>query len=1010
MLGEQSSVATESTALTSNELTQEINQTQEVFTGEEINVAGLKTGLGKIIGETIKETIQPIKKSVTRKQPIKSNAEPIDVIDTSLLPKSETIVDTNAIQSPTIQPTSSKNSVFTEKQKQMQDVVQSEKAAINPEEILAQQNVEAEKIAKMREEGERLVPGKLTFNYEVLNTTDDVSSLIETNAKLFGISTEKINFKDVIKSAENLGFSKQYVNDLVNGKLGVDPIKSYQTNMLLEIVNKDSAKKLAQVAKGNVTEQQANSIMKDLTFNSVLIESALGYKSNIGASLGVMKMPINDMTKIGDFSAIKDFDEFRKFAESYTKSNKETQNKLISNLTRGATISKLNNIYIGGILSRPGTHIKNIVSTLSTIPLRMVHTGVASGLDISRYNFGKLIGNDVSRSVYFSEVLSQIVATKKAFENGFQALRVAKQNQLNPDALIASKMETQKFAVDIFSLKEGDSNFYTGFAKTINYLAQAPGKALFSADEVMKGINYTFELESFITRQSIKAHDEVLAKKGTIEEAATAYDNTATFLYDNPPDFLHDLALENVFLKPLEPGLLKTFKDVSNNPSLTSLAIKQYVPFVQTPSNVYSQVFEEIPVVAFATKKARADISSGDPARVQTALAKQATGTALMLYGATLATDGDITGPGPKDKAERQRLIDQGWQPYSIVMDLSWLPGIKRKKYDKDDRLVKGTGNYEGKYFFSYVGLEPIGALLSMGAGYSDYARYEDNQDSLSSFIHGSVPAIGEYAVSHPLLEGAARVGEFVSNIQSTMSDEKLDKSINEFISGLGVRAYKSVLPLSGLQKSARELYDPYEREYKVDSKEYGLLAGVLEAQNKIYNNVPGLSDYLPRKINIWNEELTYDTAISPLRATKGKALEANQILIATGTKYNAPSNIAEKTIEGTGIPLSIKLTDKEYNEMISIANERLLLSERIISKWNVLSTSIDLEAVKGTPVQLKKVQMGLAQEMETVFRDARNTLIQDSEYSDAIQQRFYDELEKVNEDVVESPDEFNIR
>lgn len=997
MLGEQTSVAPQDTTPTSNELTQNINETQEVFTGEEMDVAGLKTGAIKFIGKKIQENIQPLKKSVTREKAV---AETVDV-DTTVLPKSEAVSETNVIQTPAVLPTKPATAL-SEKQQKIQDVVQSTKQ-ITPEELIAQQNIEAEKIAKMREEGKRLVPGELSFNYEVLNTDDNVSALIEANAKLFNIKTQNITFDEVIESAKDLGFSEKYINDLISGKLEIDPVSAYQTNKLLKVVQTDMNEKLSRVAKGLVTPQESIDIMKEISFNSVLIQNAKTYKTNIAQSLAIMKAPVGDVTSLADISSLKNMDELQLFAEKYINSNQETKNKLINGLAIGSTYQKLNNIFISGLLSRPGTHIKNIASTLSTIPLRMANTTLAAGADVVRYGFGKLIGQDVRRSVYFSDTLSQIVATKKALMNGFEALQYARKNGLRTDATDASKLESKQFNVDIFDVKEGSP--FAPFANFFNYATQAPGKALFLADEFMKGINYTFELESYITKQSIKAHDDVLVNKGTIEQAAAAYDNVAASIYDNPPDFIHDLAIENVFLKPLEPGLLKQIKDAGNDSTFSSLLIKTQMPFLQTPTNIYSQVFEEIPVLAIATKKARSDLSSGDPARIQMALAKQGTGAAMLYLGASFATDGSITGAGPKSKAEYQRLVDQGWQPYSIVMDLSFMSADKRKQYDADTRLVKGTGDYEGKYFFSYEGLEPIGALLAMGAGYSDYARYEDNPDNLNSFVYGAVPAIAEYAISHPLLEGIQKTGAFLSQIGPNISEDRIDKTINDFIAGLGERAYKSVVPLSGLQKSTREIADPFQRDYKINGDEDPLLAGVFQAYNKITNNVPGMSDALPRKINIWNEELTYETSWSPLRASKGKALKANQVLIATGTQYNKPNNRAEKTING--IPLSTRLTEEEYREMIAIANDELLLSDRIVSKWEDLKDGIDLEAVKGTPVQLKKVQLSLAQEMEFVFSKARELLIN---RSDEIQQRLMDELEEVDENVVETSNEFNIR
>jgi hypothetical protein len=985
-----------------SQLMEQINTPAEsVFTGEKEQVAGIRK-------ETLERIIQPVQKSLKRRRAIDNvPEEPAPKVDTSTLPQSEIVKESDAVQAPIVQPTAPQTKPLTKKQKQIQETVESAEQ-FTPEQLIVRQREEAENIARMREAGERLVPGKLTFNYEVLNSTDDVNALIEANAKMYGIKSENITFEEVIDSAKDLGFDKKFIENLMTGEVRVNQelaVNSYRTNKLIKILQTDLDAKMVRVKEGNVTEQEMISMMKDISFNGVLLQSAKNYKTNLGQGLGTLRAKIDDITDIGDLSGLKTIDDFKRFAEKYLNSSQETKNKLVQGVTTGKTIDKLSMIYIGGLLSRPGTHIKNIASTLSAIPLRWANKSTAATFDVARYGFGKMIGQDVSRSVYFSETVSEIVATKQALLNGFDAARFAYKNGFRRDALEASKFESSKMDVDIFDVTE--TNPFGGFFKFFNYAAKAPGKALFIADEFMKGINYTYELESYATRQAIKAHDDVLINKGTIEEAAAAYDNMATSIFDNPPDFIHDLAAEDVFLKPLEPGKLKKFKDVTNDASLSSFVIKTQIPFLQTPTNLYSQVFEEIPVLAFATKRARQDIASGDPARVQMAIAKQSTGAGAMYLASSWAADGSITGPGPADKAEFKRLIDQGWKPYSIVLDFSGLTPEQREKYNEDGRLVRGTGNYEGKYFFSYEGLEPIGALLAIGASYSEYAKYEDNPDMLNSFIYGALPGVAEYAMSHPLLEGISRIGKVVSDIKSNLTEQTADKLLNDFIAYAMEIGYKStpiVGQLSGLQKSVAEAIDPYQRDYKLNGDEHPLLAGVLQGYKKIASNVPGLSSSLPRKINIWNESLTNDTAWSPLRASKGKALEANEILVATRTPYNAPSNRVEKTLNG--IPVSIKMLDSEYRELIEIANEELMMSERIISKWQDLAEGIDIQAVKGTPVQLKRVQQDLAREMESIFSKARDILV---ERSPEIQQKLMDEYDKANEVTVESPDELGL-
>lgn len=988
-------------AAQSNEFLQEVETNESIFADkeEQLQVAG------RFSKKTLETILQPLQKSLTRKQTQNNIPEvPKEKIDTTTIPKSEAVNETDAVQVAPVQPTVPQVKPLTKKQKQIKEAVQNSEQ-FTPEQILVRQRQEAEKIASMREEGKSLVPGDLTFNYESLNTSDDISALIEANAKMYGIKSENITFEEVAQSASEAGFSKKEIENLMSGKLEVNPVTSYQTNQLIKILTLDLDEKLSKVKKGEVTEQQAIQIMKDAQFNGLLLQNAKGHITNLAQSFGVLRAKVDNFSDLGELTGLKTIDEFKQFAEKYTNASNDTKKKLVNELAKGKTIDKLSMIYVGGLLSRPGTHIKNIVSTLSAVPLRWANKSTAAGIDVARYGFGKLIGQDVQRSVYFAETLSEIVATKQALLNGFNAARFAYKNGFRQDALAASKFETSKIDVDIFDVKEGSP--FAGFFKFFNYAAKAPGKALFIGDEFLKGVNYTYELESYATRQAIKAHDDVLMNKGTIEEAAAAYDQMAASVFDNPPDFIYDKAIENVFLKPLEPGLLKKFKDVTNDPSLGNYILKTQIPFLQTPTNLYSQVFEQIPALAFATKKARQDIASGDPAKVQMVIAKQATGLGAMYIASNFAAEGSITGPGPSDRAEFKRLIDQGWKPYSIVLDFSGLTPEQRAKYDKDERLAKGTGNFEGKYFVSYEGLEPIGALMAFGASYAEYAKYEDDPNKLNALIHGALPGIAEYAMSHPLLEGIQRIGKALTETGRDLTDQKADEILNDLIAYTAEIGYKSTPifgQLSGLKKSTAQAIDPYQRDYKINGDEHPALKGIFQAYNKIASGTPGLSATLPKKINIWNEPLTNDVAWSPLMASKGKALAANEILIATKTPYGAPSDRISETING--IPVSIKMLDSEYRELIAIANDELMLSDRIINKAEAMGESINLQAIKGTPVQLAKVQNELSLEMERTFSKARKILI---ERSPEIKQRLYDEFDIANESTIESSEDLGI-
>lgn len=950
------------------------------FTGESEVVAGLGSIVTKL-GKKAVGQLQPVLKTIGRTPDKKMDVD-INVPESPLPADelTEKIIDRNVIEK--VPP---KTKVQENIQKQID-----ENPTITPEELAAKQDVELARIKQAKLEGTPLKPGKFYFNYNVLNATDDVAALIEANANLVGIKANNIKWEDVIKSSQDIGLSKKDIEELLTGKLKVSPELAYKTNELIKITQNNLAVKLAKVRAGQMTEQDMVDLVKEISFNGILLQQARQYKTNIAQSLGILRAKVDNVQDISQISSFKNPEELKIFADKYLNASKETQNKLIDGVTKGFSISKLSNIYVSGLVSRPSTHFKNIFATALAIPLRWANKAGAAAMDVIRVSSVQ----DQEREVFFSEVMSEIFSTGEALKNGFVAARYATKNGKSINALDATKFEGTNPFGDIFDIKDG-SPFSFGL-KFFNYTAAAASKALFVGDEFVKGVGYTYELNGYITNQSIKAHNKVLKEGGDLTQAASAYDDVANSIYDNPPSSIHDIAVENAFLRPLDQGTLKNMENLINSPTTAGFFLKTQIPFFKTPTNIYSQTFEQIPLLALATKKARQDLSSGDPARVQLALSKQSIGLGLMYLASQRAADGDITGPGPKNINERKLLEAQGWRPYSFVINTT------SKKFEDANKsmLTKGTGNYEGKSFLSYEGLEPVGALLAIGASYTDYARYEDDPNLLNSMIYGVVPGIAEYATNHPLLDGVNSIGKFFDTIKSSTSEDRLDTAVKELVSGAGVLAYKSIVPLSGAQKSVREKTDEYKRDYKVQSQDYKGLEGVLEALNKIRDNLPFGSNDLPKKLNIWAEPLEYEDAWMPLRASKGKALEANEILINTRTPYGAPTDRFQMTTPD-GLSVSVKFTPPEYKRMIEIANFDLNLSERIIETWASAKEEIEISAQTGTEVQLQKLHKVLLKTMNDTFNEAKKQLVTNSELSDKIQQRIEDEANKIRDDIV---------
>jgi hypothetical protein len=201
--------------------------------------------------------------------------------------------------------------------------------------------------------------------------------------------------------------------------------------------------------------------------------------------------------------------------------------------------------------------------------------------------------------------------------------------------------------------------------------------------------------------------------------------------------------------------------------------------------------------------------------------------------------------------------------------------------------------------------------------------------------------------------------------------------------------AGRTVIPLSGLVTSVREKTDPYQREYKIDANaESSLPTGIRQGINDVLNTVPGLSDTLPLKLNLWGEPVEYEYAWAPIRMKEGKQTEADQIIIQTGAKVKMPARNLTEAVE-KGLSVTVDLNPNEYNEMLLIANDPagLNLQEGIVGY---------AEEIKDLP--LYRQQSMINDYIQETFSKARKLLYTNSQYSEDIQARIQERADIIRD------------
>lgn len=829
------------------------------------------------------------------------------------------------------------------------------------------------------------VPPTTVFNLPKMETTEDIKSTIETMNKMSGIKTQTITFDDVRTAAEGAGIGPQFIDDITSGKLQVTPENTYKALNAMVASGKHLDGLAAKVADGSATPTELAEMAQTIHFHNLLQQSVKGYQTNVAQSLAVMRMPRDGAVDISNI--LENFGnetDIVKFAQAYLDvKTPEGKANMIKSMAQGNPWEKMYTVYVNGILSRPGTHLKNALSNTVFLPWRMTERAIASTIGTVRQGIG--LGGDDAYSLM--EVPTMLASTTTAVRNGWELMSHAFVNGVPKGWSDPTKIARQQSRLELFNAK-ADGSLLSAGIKAINYVTTLPGRALMTSDEFFKGVNYTYELSAETTRLGIKTFDDALKSGATVSDALKAKSDAIDKFLLEPPDYITGLAETGTFTQRLEGTAGKIQSALTPN-TATGFALRTQIPFIATPVNVMGEAVARTPLAPFTSSFWAAMKQGGKEADM--AMTKVGLGSAAIYGFSQMATNGNITGSGPGDKGTRQAMERQGWQPYSFVFDISNITEDVRQDFSQFPDMVRfGSGDYAGKVYLSYQGMEPIGALMGMSADYVDYARYEEDDSRVNALAGGIVFGVANYMLEHPMLTG-------VSNITSLLggSVPNSRQHMVEILNGIArigtSTAIKSVEPLSGIVTSTKEKVDPLRRDYQADPNLPAGMKGLMDAVNKWKSETPGLSEDLPPMLNIWGETVPHEYTWSPLRMKEGKMSETDQALIQLNANISMPARQVSMVDQATGISASTKLTSEEYNEVIRIANEKLKLEDQV-------KTVVQMIKEDNNQQPLIRYQNMISKTFSDVFEVSKKLLIDESVYGDDIKQRISDKAEKLKE------------
>jgi hypothetical protein len=303
-------------------------------------------------------------------------------------------------------------------------------------------------------------------------------------------------------------------------------------------------------------------------------------------------------------------------------------------------------------------------------------------------------------------------------------------------------------------------------------------------------------------------------------------------------------------------------------------ALRLIVPFVRTPTNILKFAMERTPL-AVASKNIRADIAAGG-ARRDLALARISMGSMIMATASTLAAEGYITGGGPTDPKMKSIKYNTGWQPYSVKI---------------------------GDKYYAYNRLEPVGMALGLAADMAEIMGQVGDVEA-EELAAAAVMAIAKNTTSKTWLRGMS---------EALKAWDQPDRYGNRYLQ----RFAASTVPAAVAQ--VERVVDPQMR-------------AVYSLMDAIKDRVPGYSDDLPPRRNIWGDPIVLGGGLGPDIASPIYTSEVKDSPIDNELlRLETPISMPQKTMSFEGVP--VELQPKEYDRFLVLMNSIPLHTGKTLKK-----------------------------------------------------------------------------
>lgn len=735
-------------------------------------------------------------------------------------------------------------------------------------------------------------------NFAKIETEDDVRSVIGQMADAYASEVDaarggaKVSVKAQKLSAEQID-----AFDTLAARRQGEPLNAAQTLAVRGLWAESAAKLKALATTAHLTPSEGNllAFRKMMAIHHTIQKEVIAARTETARALQIWNVPVGDAAQ--NAKQIEDLIQrtggaaaHRDLAKAISELGAANAKELEEVVSRGAlatTADAVAEAWRFALLSGPQTHVVNGMSNTLVMLYEMAERTAASRM-------AGILGRQVD-SVANGETAAMALGMRAGFQDSLRyASKVLRGASPDPDdfGIIHAGFEKAESA----GLRAVTSENFPVFgraADVVGTVLRAPQAFLGAADTFFKTVNWRGELYAQAYRRvSGEVRAGVLAKEDVAKRAAELVQNpTPTML-----DAARQASLDRTFTNPPKPGgatsgLLALRRRARLGPVPLGHVL---LPFINTPANILRYTFQRTPAAPLFAEY-RAAIRAGG-ARAEIARTQMAMGTMIGLMATDMAMNGQISGGGPANQRQRQNLLRAGWQPYSVKFGDRWI---------------------------AYNRLDPLGMTLALGADAAEIFANTDwtqeNADEPFEAFALMAGSIGSNVLSKTYLSGLADFSEFMSDPQ---------RYGERYLSRLVATAL-----VPNIAASIRRVEDPTVRA----------TTGVME---EIKNRVPGLSDSLAPRLDLWGQEINYQSgfgvvydAFSPIYTKRESNHPIDKEIVRLGVELSMPA----KAVNILGQNISLRNDARIYERYVALAgNEYKINGMGALDRLNAIVTGAD--------------------------------------------------------------------